>query len=255
MKKFWGRGIHVFAYIIIALVFLGWEYFEAFVGAKIETVLAIFVTLVSLSTIIIQEKISTLSETVEAARNAFLEKSNVQVHELNTAIQLIRERRPRVGILRAYAITAGHMAPILSGAKISAEHCKFLIYNPLADNNPDRSNPKILRQLKRTAEACRGNISILSMLRGSNKITNLEIRRYNFFPTEYYIIADDQLLVSGNLETDLDDFSRVRPQDATVVFGDTASLKRIIELKIQTFDALFDACEAEFGPNHEVGLG
>ncbi|TQS43800.1 hypothetical protein [Cryptosporangium phraense] len=84
-------------------------------------------------------------------------------------------------------------------------------------------------------------------------INSLELRQYDFYPTEWYVIFDDKLMITSSYVHDVHSVGRVGTSPETFVVlphGEGASL---IRSKIESFDLLFAAAQSDFGPGKYEG--
>jgi hypothetical protein len=84
-------------------------------------------------------------------------------------------------------------------------------------------------------------------------INSLDLRQYDFYPTEWFVIFDTKLMITSSYVYDVHSVGKVgTPPEAFVVLphGEGASL---IQSKIESFDLLFAAAHSDFGPGKYEG--
>ena len=87
----------------------------------------------------------------------------------------------------------------------------------------------------------------------SGNIDLLDLRQYDFYPTEWFVIFENRLMILGSYVHDVHSVGKVgTTQQAFVVrpHGEGAAL---IQLKLDSFDMLFAAAETQFGPGKYEG--
>ncbi|WP_439585158.1 hypothetical protein [Dyadobacter bucti] len=68
-------------------------------------------------------------------------------------------------------------------------------------------------------------------------IKNLKLSRYNFLPTEYHVIFDDRLLITGLYTPNKEADSKVDVEDPLLIDNATTDGEQIIKRYILRFDS------------------
>jgi hypothetical protein len=88
----------------------------------------------------------------------------------------------------------------------------------------------------------------------SQVISELAVRQYDFYPTEWFVIFDDRLMIYGAYRYDDHAIGRVAVSEAAFVVKNVNEGSRFIESRSDAFDRLFAAAESSFGAGEFEGL-
>ena len=92
----------------------------------------------------------------------------------------------------------------------------------------------------------------LDMVR-NKKISRLEVRHYNFYPTEWFILLDNEVVVFGDFEFERNSVARAKTSSHVFVAGNTGAGVEVLLNMSAKFSYLFESCREEFGSNRYSG--
>jgi hypothetical protein len=151
--------------------------------------------------------------------------------------------RQRIGHLRVYAISSQEVYSFISNSTLTIDRCSLLIQAP-----PDATSDFAV-QVRLNATNWR------KLAEGRDRrISKLEIRSYDYFPTDYEVLIDSDALILGLFDYDPDDYSHVRLRASTVFEATSPAAERLIAEFSDRFDGLFDACLSAHGANRYEGI-
>jgi hypothetical protein len=84
-------------------------------------------------------------------------------------------------------------------------------------------------------------------------IRNLRIQQYEFFPTEWYAIFDDRVMVLGSYAFDAEAIGCATPLNSVSLVHAIGAGRELIRTKIEAFDRLLNASSARIGDGKFVG--
>lgn len=145
--------------------------------------------------------------------------------------------RDRIGHLRIYAISSQQIFSFISNSTLIVDRCSLLIQGFPLDDESDFAH-----QVRLVARDWR-------KLANTGRIGELEIRSYDYFPTDYEVLVDSDSLVLGLFDYDPDDYSKVGLRAATLFDGTSPDAENLISEFRDRFDRLFEACKTAHGPN------
>jgi hypothetical protein len=158
---------------------------------------------------------------------------------LGAAFAVIAAKTPRVGHLRIYAISSQQILSFLKFNDIMVEKCQILLRTFESNDAPHKD---FLNQIRLV-------VADWHYLHKSGRIAELEIRHYDFFPTEYECIFDRDHLILGLYDSDPEDYSEVRVRDPILIRGTSDTGRIVISEFADRFDQLFEICAVHHGPN------
>lgn len=177
---------------------------------------------------------------LESTQKAFINSTTtLSQARLGSAFATVAAATPRVGHLRIYAISSQQILSFLKFNDITAEKCHILLR---AFEPDDMAHRDFLNQIRLVVADWR-------RLHTSGRIAELEIRHYDFFPTEYECIFDRDHLILGLYDSDPDDYSEVGVRDPILICGTSDSGRVMISEFADRFDKLFEVCATHHGPN------
>lgn len=88
----------------------------------------------------------------------------------------------------------------------------------------------------------------------SESVGSLNVRQYDFYPTEWYVIFDDRLMITSSYVFDPHEIGNARTTPVAYVVRADDEGAKLIESKTEAFDALFAAAETHFSDGKYEGL-
>lgn len=158
--------------------------------------------------------------------------SNFQIVTLSDAFRTAATIAPRIQHLRIYSITSAQMVSFLEHSGIIVDKCSLLISRPTDDR------PLMEGQIQAALQGWRALVE-------SGIINTINVRRYNFYPTEYEAIFDSAFLIVGLFHPSPSQTSGARVRNPITVHGQSSPGANIVSEFIERFDALFDFCSSE----------
>jgi hypothetical protein len=176
---------------------------------------------------------------LEATQARFIEATNsLSQGRLGRVFGEVASRSPRVGFLRVYAISSQQILSFVKFHDFSIEKCHVLIRG---FEEEDTAHADFLGQIRLV-------VADWQRLRAAGRIGELEIRYYDFLPTEYECIFDRESLVLGLYDSDPADYSEVSVRDPILIKGSSDGGRVVISEFVARFDNLFETCKTHHGP-------
>lgn len=187
----------------------------------------------------LQERIGQL----ESTQDTFI-KSNLVLSKmsLSKAIADSIATREEISHLRIYAISSQQILSFINSHPTRIKQCDLLIRGI-----PEGELNSLFRSQIITV------ISDWKRLQRQGKVDRLTIRLYDFFPTEYHCIIDQDFLILGLYDSTPDDYSGVGVRNPVLVTSISHQGTSLIEEYLMRFDNLFAVCETHHGDNTLYG--
>lgn len=166
---------------------------------------------------------------------------SIQTKSLAQAFDAVSAKRLRWDRLRIFAITTQQIVTFFDSHQFSVGHCEILIHGP--------TSPKGKHGNGLHLDLTSYPIEMWRSLEKEGRIGKLTVRSYEFLPTQYECIFDDDILLLGLYEPDPRDSLGVRVGPVTMVESNTPHAKRMIEEYKSRYDSLFGVCADHYGPN------
>lgn len=168
---------------------------------------------------------------------------DITSHDFATAITYAFSIRDTPKTIRIFALSSYKIQPLIEQMidKSSLDSVQLLLANP----NEFYADPSEIftQELSLAVEW-----KWLDMVR-NQKVLNLEVRQYNFYPTEWFILLDDEVVVFGDFEFDKHSVARARTSQSVFVAANNGAGSDILKNCSRKFELLYDACKEEFGTN------
>jgi hypothetical protein len=145
--------------------------------------------------------------------------------------------------IRVFAFTSKYISQHMQSREFSTEQLRLLIGD--TDPNVDELLDSEVR------------LSVLYTWAGRVRvgaIKHLVVHQYDFYPSEWFVIFDDRLMIMSTYVYDEHQIGRARTSLSAFVVraGDEGS--KLIEAKSETFDALYEASERNLGGGSHEGV-
>jgi hypothetical protein len=160
---------------------------------------------------------------------------------LDQAFRLAEDVVSHCDRIRVYAITSKFVSQLMQ-MRFSAVEINLLV--AAAGDNVD---PLLDSEV---------HLSVLYTWVGrvrASAVGRLIVRQYDFYPTEWYVIFDERLMVTSSYVFDQHEIGNARTTDMAYIVRADDEGKQLIESKIESFDALFHAAETHFGEGKHEG--
>jgi hypothetical protein len=143
--------------------------------------------------------------------------------------------------VRIFAITSRFVSQQLRGEDIPANCLSLMVAgNTASDTRMPR--PEVLESEVEIAV----EYSWASRVRNGH-IGTLNICQYEFFPTEWYVIFDDRVMVFGTYAFDIEAVGCAAPLNSVCIVHAVGAGRELIRAKIEAFDRLMKASSARIG--------
>jgi hypothetical protein len=177
--------------------------------------------------------------TLEATQRSYLEATvpDIRTGTLADAFDRALRGRGRIGHLRVYAISSAQIYSFVSNSNLIVDRCSLLIqgFPPEYESDFAHEVRLVARNWHKLVDA--------------RRIKDLEILSYDYFPTDYEVMFDTDVLILGLFDYDADDYSKVALRAATLIEGASPAAQTLITEFRDRFDGLFEACRTAHGPN------
>lgn len=158
--------------------------------------------------------------------------SNFQIVTLSEAFRVAASHTPQVQHLRIYSITSAQMVSFLEHSGIIVDRCSLLI------SKATSGRPLMEGQIEAALQGWRALVE-------NGKIISLEVRRYDFFPTEYEAIFDSAFLVIGLFDPSPAQTSGARVRKPITVHANSQAGASVVSEFVERFDVMFQICGTE----------
>ena len=177
------------------------------------------------------DKLSTQVERLAEQQPLLLREgsSNFQIVTLGDAFRSAAILAPRVQHLRIYSITSAQMVSFLEHSGIVVDRCSLLI------SRATSGQPLMEGQIEAALQGWRALVE-------NGKINSLEVRRYDFYPTEYEAIFDSTFLIVGLFDPSPAQTSGARVRNPISVNAHSVAGAKFVSEFVERFDGLFQVC-------------
>jgi len=163
---------------------------------------------------------------------------NIEIESIPDGLNRIFKRHRHFSRVRIFAMTGDHLTGDISSLGafqgVTIDACEVLLY----DQSKDSSYNRTARQAAATNNLCDGAIERLTTLQNGGRFHKLLLGRYNFMPTEFYLIFDDKAILSGNFKWNPTEGPGVEPQHSVqVLFGNRKEARNVITTHTENFDS------------------
>jgi hypothetical protein len=175
---------------------------------------------------------------LEGTQRDFIQaSSSLSQARLGRMFAEVATASPRVGRLRIFAISSQQILSFVKFHDISIEKCELLVrsFDP-----SDAAHKDFHNQIRLV-------VADWHRLKTSGRIGELEVRTYDFFPTEYECIFDRDHLILGLYDSDPSDYSEVSVRDPLLIRGTSDGGRLMISEFAERFDHLFEVCRTHHG--------
>lgn len=160
-----------------------------------------------------------------------------------------RMEKPAIGRLRVFALSSIKIEGQLRGLWVEniADSVELLLVNAktyIAHPPPTADFSNELRNV-----ITWGWVSLVK----DNRIKNLKLRQYDFMPTEWFVIFDDDLAICGSYVFDEANIARARTSDSVFLYRKFGTGSVMLSAISKKFDELFMFYGHNFGDNEFFG--
>ena len=184
----------------------------------------------------------TVMEMVTATRDAIDHvRPDIETVSLSEAFQGDGMRGTSSGRVRIFAITSRYITQQLRTEDFRAEHVDLMV----AGNGESDPSVPAAKMLATEVELAI-EYSWASRVR-NGYIDTLCVHQYQFFPTEWYAIFDERLMVLGSYAFDLDSVGCAEPLHTVMLVHPAGAGRELIRTKVAAFDHLMQTSSQRVG--------
>jgi|GEM_PF-3073880 len=158
-------------------------------------------------------------------------RGQIKFLSLADAIRSATKNNKHIKDVRIYASTTVVIFQIIRDLKIHIDTCKVMIQT-FSEDDPNPHSKKL-------NELCLDMEESWKELKDKGGIRNLDLIRYNRYPSEYVIIFDDYYLIHGRYTPSLSKHGS-EYYEPTIFENQELASKRLIDEQIQWFDKTFN---------------
>jgi hypothetical protein len=190
------------------------------------------------------KKLNELESSISAlqgVQKSFLDtvRPTIQTMSLAQSLHAVANFKREWRSLQVYAISSHQIVTFFRAHGIKVENCELLIHDTPAARTA-RSPGK---------QGIPFYIQDWRSLKADGFIGKLTIRSYDFLPTEFECIFDDEVLILGMYQLAPEDYSSVRVRNVTLVLNTATEGQRMIDEYSDRYRKLFEVCASHYGPN------
>ena len=176
---------------------------------------------------------------LERSQRAFLDEAIpvITVVSLGQGFELLRQKVKRVGDYRVFAASSKDIYTFTRFHEFTLGRCRLLVRGFEKDDTVRTEAAVHVRQM----------VAEWRSLRSAGSIDELTVRSYDFLPTEFQVIADEDFMIAGLYASDPSDYRELRVLNAVFVDGTTPAGREMILEYAARFDSLFETCEGHHG--------
>ncbi|HSH81317.1 MAG TPA: hypothetical protein VLA19_22525 [Herpetosiphonaceae bacterium] len=161
---------------------------------------------------------------------------------LAQAFRMAEDAVPSSVRIRIFAITSRFISQQMTSDAFRASRVDLMLGAEQAESTDSGDQSKLLGIEVRLAI----EYSWASRIR-NHHIDTIRVRQYTFFPTEWYVIFDDALMVIGTYLYDGKSIGCTATPDEALVVWPSGVGREMIDAKIRVFDALWGARSSRVG--------
>jgi hypothetical protein len=183
----------------------------------------------------VNDRLSTLEHT----QRALVEESTpvLRVVSLGEGFELLRTRIGRVNEMRVFAASSKDIFSFTSFHSFQIQKCHLLVRGFEPDDLAHHQASIHTHQV----------ISDWRKLQAEGRVGELMVRSYDFLPTEFQVILDNDFMLAGLYSSDPTDYREVTVLDAVLIDGKSAAGEEMILEYTRRFDSLFETCATHHG--------
>lgn len=162
---------------------------------------------------------------------------------LGEAFHSVGELLGRCEKIRVFAITSKFISQHMQPREFSVEELQLLVSGASGGTDTLLDTEVLLSVLYTWA----GRVK-------AGAISSLAVRQFNFYPTEWFAIFDDRLMITGYYIYDQEAIGKTRTSPVAYVTRNDEDGRKLIASKAEVFDALFAGANADFGDGKYEGI-
>lgn len=151
---------------------------------------------------------------------------------LNDAIVTACNTHPNVKHIRIFAVSSSLIQPILRSIGTKVDKCTILLYS-IPNSSIDSASSEVKHEMN-----IESVVRDWKHFRDDGFIRELFIWRYNFFPTEYYLVFDDRNIIVGHYLINENRAAKCDVQEPFTANDNSPEGKLLINKYINVFDTV-----------------
>lgn len=161
----------------------------------------------------------------------------IRVVSLGRGFELLRRKVKRIGTYRVFAASSKDIYTFTRFHEFALGQCKLLVRGFQSDD-------------ARRAEAASHGRQVVADWRSlarAGHVEELTIRSYDFLPTEFQVIIDEEFMLLGLYQSDPTDYRELKVLNAVLIDGSVPTGRDMILEYSARFDSLFETCRDYHG--------
>jgi hypothetical protein len=185
-------------------------------------------------------ELRTSLDAVVRGNSAILEKasSEIEAVPLGRIFRLAESECPEARTVRIYAVTSRFISQHLHASEYKIDTLRILLSSGpsgIADTDLLRTEVKLAVEYSWMARI------------KARSVNHIILRQYDHYPTEWYVIFDDKLMIHAPYRFGEDNIGQCATSDTAFISRSAGHGRALIATQISSYDALFDAAEHHFG--------
>lgn len=148
--------------------------------------------------------------------------------DLNKCFTLVNENVESVSHMRVFANSTAIILPAFKNASFRVQKCELLVRTSAGENKSEDFDVHVAQHISQWESLC-----------GAGRIDELKIARYDFIPTEWQVIFDDNLMIVGLDCPDFYDLTQIHVIEPALLYGYSEETRDVIQKYISRYDDFF----------------
>ena len=224
--------LRIIEYVIISLLvmlLLFWSYIQPLLPFKltVEQIIGVLASVIIVTLLSNAHVFRSIRDTI---KEHVINAHGVKFGEsLSEAVNEITSKHTKISDLRVFAISSGQIQPLIEASKTTVSRCDILLWAPGEASGTafDGFDTHIKDHARRWKQ-----------MHDKNRINSLTVSRYDFFPTEYMVIVNSDMVLIGCYKVDKDTWSAVNVCDPMIIYAGAKNNNEFIKLQIDRFESL-----------------
>ena len=160
----------------------------SFLNVNLEKLIAIFIASLIPIYFYLEYNLQKLNSGV-SLNTKLLEQEKLVIEKFSDSFEYVDKEYRKFQKMRILASSSGNLEPMFRTSNFEVDECEVLLHRLNNCSNQiikDRHNNLVDNQIVKWKD-----------LKKMNRIKDLKIFEYKFFPTEYHVILDDKILLTG----------------------------------------------------------
>jgi hypothetical protein len=172
--------------------------------------------------------------TLTERQDSFLRASVPSLTNISLAqgFEIMAHRNARWRTLRVYAVSSQMILNMVRLHEIEIDSCQVLVRS--CADAVNSQGQQLARDITLAEQTWHGLVQ-------EGRIRHLVVRHYDFTPTEYECLVDEDWLLLGLYDIDRDGYAGVKVRPATLINGASPAGRGTVEAFSTRFDNLFEA--------------